>query len=327
LLNNRKLSKKNRPIFTIIKSVVTAGLLVIIVLQLREISLKEVFRDIKWLYFFIAFLLFVLHNVLGAWRWATLLKKFHISYNLIVLVKYYYIGNFISFFMPTSIGGDIARIIFLQRESHSIEIGSSSVIVERILGIIAIIMLFSLSVAMGLKDITDMSFFWPAISVLIVFLMLILLLFFFPIKMIDKISFIPEKLRANFRSTMLTLRSYRTETSTLIQALVLSLLFQLTIILSYYLLAASIQLRIPVHLFLLFMPLIWILTLLPLSLNGLGLREGSFIYFFSSAGYDSELLSIISILGVLLLVIQGLIGGILLLFDKRTVQEIKELTP
>jgi len=150
-------------------------------------------------------------------------------------------------------------------------------------------------------------------------------LFYLPEKWLEKFSFLSPKINLKIQNVFRELKSFRNESMLLLQGLALSILFQLAMIIVYYLLSLSINLRIPFQFFLLFMPLVWILSLIPLSLNGLGIREGAFIYLFSLLGFPTEQLSFVSVLGVSLLIIQGLIGGIFVLFEKGDRNLLKEI--
>ena len=308
-----------------LKILFTTGLLLVILNQLRNLSISNLIYILNWPIFLIAFLMLVLHNLFGAWRWSTLTRKFPVKTNIIRLLKYYYIGNFVSFFLPTSIGGDVARIILLRRESDSLEIGSSTVIVERVLGLISIIMLFAFSMFFGIAEIITISFLWPLLFFIMIVFFGVWFIFYIPENWLEKLLFFSPRINSKLHNIIQALKAYRKESILMFQGLGVSLLYQLAMIGAYYFLARSINLLIPFQHYLLIMPLVWILSLIPLSLNGLGIREGGFVYLFSLLGYPPDLLSFISILGVVLLIAQGLIGGILFLFDKEERKLINEM--
>lgn len=309
-------SVKRRRWLNTLKILVTLVLLAVILNQLRNLSFSNLVNRLDWQIFFYAFLVLVFHTLLGALRWRLLTGKFEINVPLIKLLKFYYIGSFVSFFLPTAIGGDLARIVLLRREVDSLEIASSTVIVERILGLLSIIVLFAFSLIFGIQQVIEISFFLPVVGFILVFIFILWFLFYFPENWLKKLFFFSPSLHEKVHNIFLALKSFRNETGLILQGLILSILFQSAMIVVYYLLALAINLKIPFQYFLLFMPLVWVLSLIPLSLNGLGIREGSFIYLFSLLGYSSELLSFVSMLGVVLLISQGLIGGALFLFNK-----------
>jgi len=309
----------------LIKTIFTLGLLAAILNQLRHLSIENLLRILNWRTFFFSFLVLVAHNLLGTWRWHTIIRKFRIKVKYPKLLKFYYIGSFVGFFLPTSIGGDVARIFLLRREVQSLEVGSSTVIVERILGLFSILLLFASSLMFGANKIIEISLFWPVTFFIIIFIFGLWVLFYLPENWLKKILFLSPKINLKIQNIFRELKSFRNETTLILEGLILSILFQSAMIIVYYLLSLSINLRIPFQYFLLFMPPVWVLSLIPLSLNGLGIREGAFIYLFSLLGYSTEQLSFVSVLGVSLLIIQGLIGGIIVLFEKGERNLLKEI--
>ena len=69
------------------------------------------------------------------------------------------------------------------------------------------------------------------------------------------------------------------------------------------------------------LPIIWLITMVPITINGLGLREGAFIFLFTEIGMAKEMAMAISILFLLQTIIQGIIGGLFFLFEKVSVAE------
>jgi len=155
------------------------------------------------------------------------------------------------------------------------------------------------------RDLINLSIIWLVLVVFVLFILAVWMIFFFPEKWVEKLLIFPEKINTKLKSIILGLQSFKHEAAIIIKATILSILYQLMSIISYSLLAASVDLSIPFRYFMLFMTLIWIFSLLPISLNGLGVREGSFVYLFSSLGYPSELLSAVSVLGMFPIIVRG----------------------
>jgi uncharacterized membrane protein YbhN (UPF0104 family) len=98
-------------------------------------------------------------------------------------------------------------------------------------------------------------------------------------------------------------------------ALAISFVFNVLLIAVNYLIALSLGVKIPLWYFLLFIPLISFLLVLPISLSGLGVREGGYIYLFAQAGVSAPLALAMSLLFYALNVAAGLIGGVLYAFE------------
>ena len=98
-------------------------------------------------------------------------------------------------------------------------------------------------------------------------------------------------------------------------ALAISLVFNILLIAVNYLIALSLGIEIPLWYFLLFIPLTSFLLVLPISLSGLGVREGAYVYLFAQAGVSAPLALAMSLLFYALNVATGLIGGVLYVFE------------
>jgi uncharacterized membrane protein YbhN (UPF0104 family) len=104
----------------------------------------------------------------------------------------------------------------------------------------------------------------------------------------------------------------------------MSLLFQFGGVISTYFIALSIQDHTKFIYFLMLLPIVWFVSLLPISLNGLGVREGTFVFLFVVTGMTKETAITISGLYLLQTIAQGLLGGLFFLWDQGKIASIKE---
>ena len=80
------------------------------------------------------------------------------------------------------------------------------------------------------------------------------------------------------------------------------------------LLFLSFGINIPLLELLVVITLISVITMLPVSLNGLGVREASYVFFFNELGVPEEIALSVSLLFFFLVSISSLIGGIILAY-------------
>ena len=116
-----------------------------------------------------------------------------------------------------------------------------------------------------------------------------------------------------------SISSFKDNPSVMAKTLFLALIFQFVSILVPYCLSLSLGLKVPFQYFLILVPLVRLAILLPISINGLGIREGAYIALFAQvpdAGVSPLMAFSISILGFSMLVLASLIGGILYLFTR-----------
>ena len=107
---------------------------------------------------------------------------------------------------------------------------------------------------------------------------------------------------------------YWTHRRTLLLALGLSLILQSLVITIFYLISLALNLSVPLRYFFLFVPLISVISMLPISVAGLGLREGSAVYLFTKVGLDSAGALSLSLLWFAVTALCSGLGGVVFLF-------------
>jgi uncharacterized membrane protein YbhN (UPF0104 family) len=96
-----------------------------------------------------------------------------------------------------------------------------------------------------------------------------------------------------------------------------SLVFQMLTILIYFLGAQAFELEITFQSLMAVVPLVTLATLLPLSLNGIGIREGGFVILFDVLGYSAESALILSISIYILTLVLSLVGAVIFMGTKQ----------
>jgi hypothetical protein len=91
---------------------------------------------------------------------------------------------------------------------------------------------------------------------------------------------------------------------------------QMLRILVFYAVAVSFGVHVSVTYYFIFVPLIMLLIILPVSINGIGVREGSFVVFFARVGVPPAQAFIISFVVSVLTTLMTAVGGIVYMFDK-----------
>ena len=292
-------------------------------IDIDSMKIKILATDLR--FFFMACLIIVCGNVFGALRWRVLLTSKGYKFPIRLLTSYYFIGIFFSFFCPTVVGGDIGRGYYLYKKGAAKEVAIDSIITERILGVAALICfsLFSILINTSLVDVPGLKYMIIAIS--ICFFSFIILIFYQ-----GTWALIPKKLK-KYASNQLSLlvnlwhgiREYIDSPGILFRCFLITILFQLSGIIATYLIGISIGCSINFFYYLMLLPIVWLISMIPITLNGLGLRESAFVFLFVSVGMNKESAVSISILIFLLAVVQGLLGSIFFIFNKIDIKSIK----
>jgi len=290
---------------------------VIALIIIFKTSIKDIINTFKDLNLFLLVLSFSLHSIglfISAVRWQILIHAQGDSVPLGFLVKSYLVGSFFNLFLPTRIGGDIVRIWDGSRYSQSLLKSSAIILVERFSGILV---LFTFAFTASLVRI-DMAQKIPVIwiSLLLGILGLSLIAgFFTPIagRFLDKIpdkgvfKKVSQKI-SDFRKTILF---YKKKKIALLKVLIWAFLLQINVIFHYFLIGKALHLNIDLIDYLIFIPVVHLILLIPITINGLGLREGSYIEIFTFYGILPEAAFCFSIIDLGFMLIIGIIGGII----------------
>ena len=157
-----------------------------------------------------------------------------------------------------------------------------------------------------------------SIAIIITLLVVILLLLFNSsiYTRITKFLSVPGagKIREMIKDMHREIHVFRNHKRMILGNLVLSFIIQVISPVSIYFIGLSLGIKISLIYFLIFLPIIGAITLLPISIGGLGLREGLYVVYFAKAGVVKQLALAMSLLSFSFIVFYGAIGGVIYVF-------------
>ena len=133
---------------------------------------------------------------------------------------------------------------------------------------------------------------------------------------------IPQRILGKIRDS-LTL--FRGRGDVLIKALLLSFVLQFNVILHFIIVAYALGLDIPWIGMFVIIPLATLIMLVPVSINGLGVREAVFVFFFALYGINSEYAIAFAWVALGMVLTQGIIGGIVFMLRRRKPVNLNEM--
>ncbi len=258
---------------------------------------------------------------LRARRWRSLLRAQGVSADTWFLFKSYMASYMFSSFLPSTIGGDIVRVYDSWRLAGRGVVAVTTVIVDRLLGILALVLLavavlpFSTRVGTAIPYLGVWTASGAALTAAVVWMI------FSNSTHRNRImrslhARVPSRFAGLADATLEALASFAGRRWLLSQTLLLSLGMQVLIIVQYYFISEALGFPVPLQDYVLFIPIAVIVMMIPVSINAIGLREGLFVFFLST--YDigtSEALAFIWLLYARI-AITGLMGGAVYLFGK-----------
>ena len=229
-----------------------------------------------------------------------------------VLWRLYVIGWFFSLFLPTSIGGDAVRTVALARSRTSTGAAISSVLIERLLGVAALAGLLALgllTVSSGRAGLTE-SLRLDLTPGRLAFAMGAVII---AGGLGATIAARSGRVQELLRDAMSVIHAFRLRPIGLVAAIAASFAVQGLYILTWVALAWSIRLPVPASSFLIWVPLISVAAMVPITLAGLGLREGAWVVLLAPTGIAAAQAVSFSLLYYGVGLVVGIAGAILFL--------------
>lgn len=272
--------QSRRSLTSLLKIVLSIGLLAIVLRQVGWQETWQTLRSARWPYLVVAFGLAILNIIVRAYRWKILADALGMHISLARLTSLYFVGTFFSDFLPTGVGGDVVRAYEVAQVSENGAAAVGTVLVDRATGLLALFLMASFS----------LLFSHRLVSLQIVLVILLLTavswggsIFFMRRDWLERLKLL--HLLGKVRQLEEVYQSvYACGARAIGGALGISLAVNVLLIAMNYLVALSLGVRLSLGYFLLFVPIISFLLVLPVSLSGWGVREGGYVYLFSQAG-------------------------------------------
>jgi uncharacterized protein (TIRG00374 family) len=262
---------------------------------------------------------FLLSGLIGSWLWGRLLRAQGVPIPYTKAASYYFVGLFFNNFLPSNVGGDIARISDAAKHASHVSPVFSATLMERLIGVVAI---GFLAVVASIAAFNHLHLY--AIYGMILALFLVSVAFFasifnrglleafeWPFRVIGA-----RKVERAIARLMDDMHGFRNQGGALAAAFVASMLVQISRIYVHYLVGLALGVRLSLAYYFLFVPVLAALVSLPISLNGIGVREGAAVVLFQLVGLTREEAFSIPFLTYVIAVLISLLGG--LIFISRT---------
>ena len=113
---------------------VSIALLTLLFRGLDRGALRTLFTTLPLWFYLLSLAVVMLGQVLYAWRWRQVLAASGVSVSLGTALQQYFIGIFLNNFFPSTVGGDMAKVYYLGRQ-HGYRPIAASIVLDRLLSI------------------------------------------------------------------------------------------------------------------------------------------------------------------------------------------------
>lgn len=265
--------------------------------------------DLKYIGF--AVLVFLMINFFILLRWNIFIRSLELQAEQVNIIRFFFIGLFGNLFLPSSIGGDVIKILGLCRDSNEKPKVVASVLLDRISGFGGIVLFAVVSYAFGYSYLDDISILVAIITMGVLFITIGLFLFDERLYRFACLIFYPfPRIKSALMNMHYDIVLLKNRGATLIIALSISAFCQFLLSIIFYLISLALHQDIAFIYFIIFVPLISVASAFP-SIGGLGVREAGAAYLFTKVGMASGIAVSISLINYIFMVGIGLIGGII----------------
>lgn len=251
-------------------------------------------------------------------RWYCLLAPTHPQPFRQVL-RWFLIGAFFNTLLPTTIGGDVVRIQHAGRAIGSWSHAAATVLLDRVSGFVAMFSIGVVATAAALPRIHDPLILQGVLGLAGLFTLLLgglvsprLLRW-----MIAPLGWLRlHRLRAAVQEFQTLLQAYGRHPRALGLALGCSFVAQGIGMWLYWIVARAMGIPLPLWATFVFVPILMMIAVLPISLNGLGVREGAAILLFGSLGIPSAEALGLSLVCAAIPILSGVWGAVIFVSDR-----------
>ena len=312
--------KTRRLLYLLIRILASALLIGLLLWRVDLSNLPRLFASVKPLPLMLGFLAWLGVLFLSNERWRRLLSAQEIQVPFFRLLVIYMISFFFNNFLPAALGMDITRTVYVAKEKAKGSEVFASVLTERVLGMLGLLifafaaLMFYMNTPEGRKFILLTV---GATVILVAAIGLFLKKGLLP-GLRERIGSIEvfglgERIKQFYQAMQL----YRKRMPVVLWAIALSVLVQGFLVIVNYFAGASLGLSIPLFSHLVYVPIISIIAMIPISINGIGVREWGYVFLFGLAGLSSGEALSLSLLFFAIGIAGSLTGGIAFLLKGR----------
>lgn len=256
-------------------------------------------------------------RTLMAYRWVVLLCTVdeHRRPPLPSVLRVFFISTFVGTFLP-SIGGDALRAYGIAKLDVPGGSAIASVFLDRMFGVASILLMATAGLWFARDLLDNRAIVLSLVATAGICLATLLVIFSRPVQRLAGACLVAAgrgRLRRMAETLLAALGDYARHPRQLLNVLAGSVAVQILRILQAYLLGRGLGIDAPLAVYFGFLPLILLVMLLPITINGIGTSQAAFVWFFVRAGVSPAAAFTLSVLFVALGIVGNLPGALLYL--------------
>ena len=307
----------------IAKAVVSVVLIAVLLSRIEIAKLWAIARTANPTWLVLALGVYLLMVLTSAWRWGLLLKAQQIHLRFRALTSSFLVATFWNNFLPSNIGGDVIRVADTAPAAGSKTRAATVVLVDRGLGLLGLMLVAAIGATAGPRLIQSgpgvgaqmlwLGFVGSALVAVPVLLMPQAL----P-RLLQPLRFLhPAWIDERLARLSGTLERFKDSPKALLACFAGAVAVQAILVGFYLAIARSMQIPIGFAELAVVVPISFIVQMVPVSMNGFGVREATFGFYFTRLGLPLESALLVSLMGAALIMVFSLSGAAAYLIRKQ----------
>ncbi|HYB98282.1 MAG TPA: lysylphosphatidylglycerol synthase transmembrane domain-containing protein [Candidatus Limnocylindrales bacterium] len=281
----------------------------------RAVESKDLFRVLASadpLLVGVVVVLYLIGQALTAYRWSVIAHRLGFRHRLREMTRYYFIGMFFNLFGVSTVGGDLVRSLYLGQRDNRRTLALHTVLFDRLSGLAMLVMV----AVMALAVFGRFGLPWPLVALTAAAGAALTLGWWIVPPLARRV--LPRGSRA-LRLIEEDLGPFWHDRELLIRAAWVSSGFHILQVLALILLGHAIHMQVDWRYYFVFHPLVTVLSAMPVSLAGLGIREMGYVWFLKRHGVPADTAFAFGLLWFFVLTVSSLTGGLVYLLSGTAV--------
>jgi glycosyltransferase 2 family protein len=312
-----------KKLFAAAKLAITVLLFYIIYRKIDVQQFSATMHNARFDFLIGAFLITWICHFICIYRWRLLMRPLMPAHSLPNLMGIYCIGLFFNVTLPTAVGGDLVKMYYAGKPSKNYAQSFAAAFLDRDVGMLAMMIIACIAILIHPVDVrgTPVSLIiWSVFAVFVLGNVAIFTPSFHRLltAILHRLHLSGIALKIDMLSNAFQIMGKHK--LVLLSSFAISLVNQLLGIAVTWMTALGLRIDVPLRYFLIFVPVITLITMLPISISGMGLREYYFTSLFSSIPSIPVAAASCTALGVIssiVLILTAVPGGIIYLFYRN----------
>lgn len=299
-----------------IKIAVSAALLALLFSRVEASRVWTIARRASLAWLAAALALYFVNVLASVWRWHTLLSAQDVRVPIRTLLGSYLVASFFNNFLPSNIGGDVIRIRDTARPAGSKTLATMVVLTDRVLGLMALVLVAAVGASAAAEIPAHVpspiwpSWLWAGFIVAAAAAAPAVLAPAGFSRLLQPLTvFHPEWVGDRIDKLTGVLSRFRERPASIATCFGAALMVQASMIVFYLMVVYALHLDVTLWDLTVIVPISFVVQMLPVSVNGFGVREATFSLYFSRIGLPIESAVVMSLVGAAVMMLFSVSGA------------------